>query len=763
MSSEPEDHGEVVTHSRSRLSWAWLFPVLAAAACAWLFWNTWRSNGPEIEVQFEAAPGIQAGKTPLYYRGVAAGEVTALRLDRDLGRVVLTVRLKAFAADLAREGTVFWIDQPVVGLGDTSGLDALIQGNSVQARMGSGAPTRSFIGLDHAPLTPLESPALTLRLHAANIPFLDRGARVFYRGVDVGAVEAKALDEQGRPYLAVVINKEYADTVRSNARFWPVPATSIKMGQGGLKLDLMDLKTVLLGGLEFDTFGAPGEPVKDGAEFPLYADQTTARTTGSPVHISFRNGQGLTAGQTQVRYLGVPVGFVESVTLNVADAMVDTVVRFQPAFEHLHTAGTVFTLVRPEISLSGVTGLDTLVSGVYIDCAPGPGTEPASSFVGISNPDNNLLEPLAERDGVHVTLSAKTLPALGDSAPVLYRGLVAGRVQGRFLDANNEPCLNVVVRKEFAPALAANARFWSVPPLSVQAGPGLLNIDVANVETLVQGGVAFDVFGVPEGPAASGAEFTLYSSEIAARAVSPPIRVTFDNGQGLLPGRTLVRHLGVPVGLVEAVLPKADTVEAVIRLNADSDHLRREGTAFSIVRLKVSLNGITGLETAVSGVYVECVPSKGGRLTDTFRGVSLAKAEFLQDEERNFEIVVTTPQTNISVGAPVSYRGLVVGKVERKILAPDGRGIGLGVIIHKPFDRLVRDNSKFWDSGGVKASLGFFSIKVQSASLEALAHGGISFATPDKPGAPVKHGHHFPLFPEPRREWLRWAPDFPGL
>jgi paraquat-inducible protein B len=760
---EPEDHGEVVPHSRPRLSWAWLFPVLAAAACAWLFWNNWKSNGPEIEIQFESAPGIQAGKTLLFYRGVAAGEVIGMRLDRDLGRVALTVRLKAFAAELAREGTVFWIDQPVVGLGDTSGLDALIQGNSLQARMGSGPPARTFVGLDHVPLTPLESPALTLRLHAANIPFLDRGARVFYRGVDVGAVEEKALDKEGRPYLSVVIKKEFAGTVRSNARFWPVPATSIKVGQGGLKLDMMGLKTALLGGLEFDYFGEPGDPVHDEAEFLLYADQVTARATGAPVRISFRNGQGLTAGQTQVRHLGVPVGFVESVSLNVDGETVDTVVRFQPQFEHLHKTGAVFTLIRPQISLEGVSGLETLVSGVFIDCEPGAGSELANSFTGISNADADLLDALAERDGVRITLQARDLPALGENAPVLYRGLVAGRVRGRTLDANNEPSFDVVIRKEFAAVLAANARFWTVPPVSIQAGPGLFNIDIANVETLVQGGVAFDVFGAPEGPAATGAKFVLHSTETAARAVSPPIRVSFENGQGLLPGRTLVRHLGVPVGLVESVSTKSGEVETVIRLNADCDFLRREGTAFSVVRLNISLNGVTGLETAISGVYIDCVPGAGGKLTDHFRGVSRAKEEFITEEERGFEIVVTTPQTNISVGAPVSYRGLVVGKVGRKILASDGRGIGLEVIIDKPFDRLVRNNSKFWDSGGLKASLGFFNIKVQSASLDALAHGGISFATPDKPGARVKRGHEFPLAKEPRKEWQRWAPDFPGM
>ncbi len=43
----------------------------------------------------------------------------------------------------------------------------------------------------------------------------------------------------------------------------------------------MGLKTILLGGLEFDVFDAPGEVAKDGSEFTLYPDRTTRAGVGS--------------------------------------------------------------------------------------------------------------------------------------------------------------------------------------------------------------------------------------------------------------------------------------------------------------------------------------------------------------------------------------------------------------------------------------------------------------------------------------------------
>lgn len=762
--NSPVDHGVIVHKPRLRISWVWVFPIIAALATGWLFWTNWKSNGPEIEIVFDTAPGMQAGKTPLIYRGVTAGVVTGLRLDSGLHRVILTVRLKEFAADLAREGTVFWIDQPVVGIGETSGLDALIQGNYLQARIGSGSPTRQFFGVNQAPLTPLEAPSLVLRLRALNIPLLDRGSPLFFRGMQVGMVESKELDENGEPFIQIVIEQKFAGTVRSNTRFWTVPGTSVKIGGGGVKLEMLGLKSILLGGVEFDTFGKPGEPANDSTEFTLSPDRLAAQATGSPVRIVFKDGQGIEAGQTQIRHLGVPVGFVESAKLNEATRTVDTVVRFNAEFEHLHTAGTLFTLIRPQISLNGVSGLETLISGVYIDCAPGLGTELASDFQGRSISDQRLTESLAEREGIQVTLEAKNLPPLNPGAPLLYRGLIAGRIKAKQIGANGDPYFVMVIRKDFVKNVSQNTRFWQVPSVAVEAGPGVMKMEIAGLETLIQGGVAFDTFGAAEAPAETGAKFQLYPTESIARAISPAIRVAFENGQGLLAGQTQVRYLGLPVGLVESVTSQSGKVEAVLRLNEGYDFLRREGSAFSIVRLNVSLNGVTGLETVVSGVYIECVPASGGKLIENFTGVSLAKAEFEAEEESGFEVIVTTSRTNISVDAPIFYRGIIVGKVGRKILSGDGQKVGLAVIIKPTYANLIRENTKFWDAGGMKVSMGFFSLKVQSASLDALARGAIAFATPNNAnmGPRVKRGHEFELSAGPRPEWLRWAPNLPN-
>src|SRR5690606_28464095 len=109
--------------------------------------------------------------------------------DDDLDTVIVKIRLKAFAAELAREGTDFWVEQPIISLREIAGLESIIQGNTIHARINhSGAPRTDFTGLATAPLSPMDVPALIFSLKADSIPFLGRGTPVYHRGVRVGWV-----------------------------------------------------------------------------------------------------------------------------------------------------------------------------------------------------------------------------------------------------------------------------------------------------------------------------------------------------------------------------------------------------------------------------------------------------------------------------------------------------------------------------------------------------------------------------------------------
>ncbi|HZO21849.1 MAG TPA: MlaD family protein, partial [Steroidobacteraceae bacterium] len=104
---------------------------------------------------------------------------------------------------------------------------------------------------------------------------------------------------------------------------------------------------------------------------------------GPGITISFRNAEGLQAGQTKIQHRNVDVGTVESLELTPDMAHVIVHARMtRVASDHL-TANTRFAIIAPHVGVGGISGLSTIVSGSYIEMYPGTPGPPQRQFVGL--------------------------------------------------------------------------------------------------------------------------------------------------------------------------------------------------------------------------------------------------------------------------------------------------------------------------------------------------------------------------------------------
>jgi len=507
-SAEPKDHGQIV-RGRRGFSWAWLFPLVALAAAAWMYFDYLDSLGPEIEIHFADAPGIEEGKTPLIFRGIVAGTVTKVQLNKELDEAIVSVRLEKFAAGLAVETTDFWIEQPEFTLQGATGLTSLIEGNSLQARKGTGKRRLQFNGLATAPLLSDNESGIRIRLVSEQTQPLTRGALVVYRGVQVGRVREQSLSAEGKPYIDIEIETSKRSLLKSSSRFWTVPASSVTMGPGGIRVDLTSLDTLLQGAVAFDDFGVSGALLEDGATVPLLESEALAKACGPPISITFANGRGMRAGQTRLTYLGIPVGMVSD--LKTVDGRVQVIARLNPGFDFLRLSGSTFSLVEPEISLKGVSGLETILTGVVIQCEPGRGSVLKTAFNGRVPKDENLVVEESESGRKFRLVSRAT--ATGEGAPVLYRDLQVGVVLEKKLTKDGQAIeLIVGVQSEYAHLVRQNSVFWD--QRGIRGSIGFFNISLQTAMPLPVGNgggaIAFGTPDKPGPPAASNAMFTLY-------------------------------------------------------------------------------------------------------------------------------------------------------------------------------------------------------------------------------------------------------------
>ena len=213
----------------------------------------------------------------------------------------------------------------------------------------------------------------------------------------------------------------------------------------------------------------------------------------------------------------------------------------------------------------------------------------------------------------------------------------------------------------------------------------------------------------------------------------PAITVRFTSAEGLTAGETEIRHKGVRVGTVESFELSPDLSEVLVhaRMTHDVSTRLRASTRFWIVTPRVGTSGITGLNTLVSGAYIEMYPGEGEPQREF---VGLEDPPLLQPDAPGRAFTLTQDELgSIGPGTPVNYRGVQVGQVEGYALDANGRHVNIYAFVRAPYDALVHDDTRFWDASAIDVSAGPQGIRVRLNSLQQLVTGAIGFDTPLPP------------------------------
>ncbi|HEY6096647.1 MAG TPA: MlaD family protein, partial [Candidatus Deferrimicrobium sp.] len=145
---------------------------------------------------------------------------------------------------------------------------------------------------------------------------------------------------------------------------------------------------------------------------------------GPTIRITFPSAEGIEAGKTFIKYKDIEIGKVTQVNLTDNYTKILIIAKIEKHAEGLLDSDARFWLVKPRISLSGVSGLGTLLSGNYIGFEPGNSKATRREFLALENPP-----PIArDRQGREFVLRADTLGSLGIGSPVYYRRLDVGDV-----------------------------------------------------------------------------------------------------------------------------------------------------------------------------------------------------------------------------------------------------------------------------------------------------------------------------------------------
>ncbi|MFC5306524.1 intermembrane transport protein PqiB [Azospirillum picis] len=251
----------------------------------------------------------------------------------------------------------------------------------------------------------------------------------------------------------------------------------------------------------------------------------------------------------------------------------------------------------------------------------------------------------------------------------------------------------------------------------------------------------------------------------------PEIVITFQSGDGLEAGRTKIKHKSVDLGTIMKVQLSDDLsrVVATARMERTAQGYLKQSTRFWVVRPRLSLAGVSGLSTVVSGSYVEMEPGGGDDRRD-FN--ALEEPPVVRSDVPGRSFTLRTAQLgSLSQGSPVYFHGVQVGEVMGYNLSPQDRAVTVTIFVRSPYETLVHEQTRFWRSSGIQFSAGAEGFKFQTESLRSLALGGVVLETPGEgeAGPAATEGTVFTLYEDPvsavetrDRLRVRYTLEFPG-
>lgn len=213
----------------------------------------------------------------------------------------------------------------------------------------------------------------------------------------------------------------------------------------------------------------------------------------------------------------------------------------------------------------------------------------------------------------------------------------------------------------------------------------------------------------------------------------PAITISFQTAQGLEPGKTVVKYKDVVIGKVTKIHLSPDRSKVIVKVDLDKNAagIAVSDSRFWVVRPRIGLGGVSGIDTLLSGSFIGVDVGKSSQPQTNFVGLENPPSVTHDSRGKSFTLHAGD-LGSLDIGSPIFFRRIQVGRVASYKLDGDGRGVSLRIFIESPYDKFVTNESRFWNASGVDVSLGANGLKLSTQSLATVLAGGVAFL--DAPG-----------------------------
>ena len=451
---------------------------------------------------------------------------------------------------------------------------------------------------------------------------------------------------------------------------------------------------------------------------------------GLDIVITFDSGDGLAVDKTPLMYNGMKIGQITDIHANNNDfTKVDATITIEKRALLAAKRGNVFWKVEPKVSLTEISGLSTILSGVYIgvmiphkDKLKLTNLPNQTHFTALPAPPVDLFDP-----GLRFTLHADNSD-VRQGAPILFRNITVGEVEEVVLTKNGVD-YSIHIQNKYANLIKQNTQFWQLSGLEVKASLAGIRVSMNSLASVITGGISFNSPEDGEKIKEGHEGFVLFGSEDETKLAKDTITLISQHGHKIDAKSSFIYFKGIEAGIVEKVSydPKSENTTFIIKLNKDFRYLANEDAYFWIVEPHLGLTEVKGLDAIARGPYITfSTTSKSTVLTHQFDLNSeppLIKGTSIR--------LHAGKAYNLKSGVNVVFNDLIIGTLSNSYISKSTHEVLFDIIIYDEYKKLVNETSSFYLQGAIEGEINLQGMYFNVGSLSSMLHSGIALVTED--------------------------------
>ncbi|QNM89716.1 MCE family protein [Aliarcobacter cryaerophilus] len=442
---------------------------------------------------------------------------------------------------------------------------------------------------------------------------------------------------------------------------------------------------------------------------------------GTNIVVYFKSAEGLKENVTPLEYKGLQLGKVTKISMDddFKNVAVNILVNSN-ASVYVANENSQFWIKKPTVSLTKVSGLNTLVSGYKIELSTNV-TNPKDFetakdkwyFEGLEyQPDDNF-----DENSYYVTLLVNNKDNVDIGMPIFYNKFQIGEVISKnFKDEKLHATLWIYEKYRYL--VNQSSEFVMNEALKVSYGAGGLHIELGSLYSALVGGITVTTPLKDKDEIKQDEIKNLYAkSEDLKKKYY--FTINFQDSKKIDENSPIL-YRGLEVGKIVSVELDADLIVSKAFVYEEYKYLLTKNSIFFVEEPTISLDGIKNIGNIITGNYLT-LEYKQGDFSDSFIAINKNL-----NSQNTFKIELIADSLNsINERSKIYFKNIEIGRVDSYKLTNDYKSVKVSILIDKNYKDLINDKTVFFDMSSKLLQMRNLQLDINYSGLDSILNGSI--------------------------------------